>query len=91
MNTGEVCHFLLQGNLPNPGIEPGSPAMQADSLPIELPGKIQASLRPSRGNCKCLPVDEVMASFQSSPHWDLSLTTFQFGRIKPLKQPVMME
>ena len=27
-------------NLPNPGIEPGSPALQADSLPIELSGKL---------------------------------------------------
>ena len=27
------------GDLPNPGIEPGSPALQADSLPAELPGK----------------------------------------------------
>ena len=27
------------GDLPNPGIEPGSPALQADSLPSELPGK----------------------------------------------------
>ena len=31
------CHFLLQGipaprDLPDPGIEPGSPALQADSL-----------------------------------------------------------
>ena len=25
--------------LPNPGIELGSPALQADSLPAELPGK----------------------------------------------------
>ena len=33
------CHFLLQGNLPNPGIEPWSPALQADSLPTELQGK----------------------------------------------------
>ena len=24
-NTGVGCHFLLQGNLPDPGIEPGSP------------------------------------------------------------------
>ena len=30
---------LLQGNLPNPGIEPGSTALQADSLPSEPPGK----------------------------------------------------
>ena len=34
-----VCHFLLQGDLRNPGIEPGSPALQADSLLTELPGK----------------------------------------------------
>ena len=27
------------GDLPNPGIEPRSPALQADSLPSELPGK----------------------------------------------------
>ena len=27
---------LPPGDLPNPGIEPGSPALQADSLPIEL-------------------------------------------------------
>ena len=33
------CHFLLQGNLPDPGIEPRSPALQADALTSELPGK----------------------------------------------------
>ena len=27
------------GDLPNPGIEPRPPALQADSLPSELPGK----------------------------------------------------
>ena len=27
------------GHLPNPVIEPRSPALQADSLPVELPGK----------------------------------------------------
>ena len=31
--------FPQPGDLPNPGIEPGSPALQADSLPSELPGK----------------------------------------------------
>ena len=30
--------FPPLGGLPNPGIEPGSPAFQADSLPSELPG-----------------------------------------------------
>ena len=34
-NTGVGCHFLLAGDLPNPGIEPRSPALQADSLLFE--------------------------------------------------------
>ena len=33
-NTGVGCHSLH-----NPGIEAGSPALQADSLPPEPPGK----------------------------------------------------
>ena len=38
----EYCSGLplpSPGNLSNPGIEPESPALQADSLPSELPGK----------------------------------------------------
>ena len=31
--------FPSPGDLPNPGIEPGSPALQAGSLPTELQGK----------------------------------------------------
>ena len=31
--------FPSPGGLPNPGIEPVSPALQADSLPSEPPGK----------------------------------------------------
>ena len=31
--------FPSPGDLPDPGIEPGSPALQADSLPTELRGK----------------------------------------------------
>ena len=31
--------FPSPGDLPNPGIEPGSPALQADALPSELLGK----------------------------------------------------
>ena len=36
---GVGCHSLLWGDLPDPGIEPESPALQADSLPSEPPGK----------------------------------------------------
>ena len=31
--------FPSPEDLPNPGIEPGSPALQADALPSETPGK----------------------------------------------------
>ena len=31
--------FLSPGNIPDAGIEPRSPALQADSLPTELGGK----------------------------------------------------
>ena len=42
-STGVGCHFLLQGDLPDPGIEPGPPALQADSLPSELNGPSEMS------------------------------------------------
>ena len=35
--------FPSPGVLPNPGIEPGSPALQADALPSEPPGKPRIS------------------------------------------------
>ena len=37
-NTGVGSHSLLQGNLPNPGMQPGFPALQADSLRLSLQG-----------------------------------------------------
>ena len=30
---------LVPGDLPDPGINPGSPVLQVDSLPVELPVK----------------------------------------------------
>ena len=50
---GSSIHGMLQasglpfrspGALPDPGIEPGSPALQAGSLLSELPGKPQIGL-----------------------------------------------
>ena len=35
-NTGVRCHFFPPEDLAHPGIEKGSPALQADSLPTEL-------------------------------------------------------
>ena len=33
--------FPSAGDLPNPRMEPGSPALQADALPSESPGKLK--------------------------------------------------
>ena len=35
-----ILLFPSPGDLPDPGIEPRSPALQADALPSEPPGKI---------------------------------------------------
>ena len=36
--------FPLLGDLPDPGVEPGSPELQADSLPSEPPGEPKFSV-----------------------------------------------
>ena len=56
-------HFLLQGDLPNPGIEPRSPALQADSLPSAQPGK---------------PIESIQYSFINVPVVWASLTSCLF-------------
>ena len=43
-NTGVGCH-ALPGDLPSPGIEPGYPALQADSLLSEPPGNPMKGIR----------------------------------------------
>ena len=43
--------FLSPGDLPKPGIKPGSPAQQADSLPSELPGKPKMQVPNSQIQC----------------------------------------
>ena len=45
--------FPSPGDLPNPGLESGSPALQADSLPSELPVCLVAQLCPTF----CYPMD----------------------------------
>ena len=37
----EWVAFPFSGDLPNPGIEPRSPALQVDSLPAQPPGKLK--------------------------------------------------
>ena len=44
----EAVPFSSPGDLPDPGIEPRSPALQADSSPFEPPGKPLLDI-----NCSC--------------------------------------
>ena len=47
--------FPSPGDLPHPGIEPGSPALQAGSLPLEPLGKLveasRLTLNPTKLSC----------------------------------------
>ena len=51
--------FPSPGDLPNPGIEPGSPALQADALPSEPPGgsvvKHPSASAGARGDAGLIP------------------------------------
>ena len=46
--------FHLPRDLPNPGIEPRSPAWQEDSLPTESPGKTPDGARGKEPTCQCM-------------------------------------
>ena len=47
--------FHSPGDLPNPGIEPRSPALQMDFLPSEPPEKHKHSYKPAAAAAKSLP------------------------------------
>ena len=51
--------FPSPGDLPDPGIEPGSSALQADSLPTELPAAAAAAAAKLLQSCPtlCNPID----------------------------------
>ena len=58
-NTGVGCHFLLQGNLPNPGIKPLSPALTGGFFTTEPPGKPKhRGIRRKKGMASHLKYDE---------------------------------
>ena len=49
--------FPSPGDLPQPGIEPGSPALQADSLPTELLGPLKAWIPLTFSVLKLVPTE----------------------------------
>ena len=52
----EWVAFPFSGDLPDPGIEPTSPALQADSLRAEPPEKLRRS---PKGHCLAGPQTEL--------------------------------
>ena len=66
--------FPSPEDLPNPGIEPGSPALQADTLTSELPGKPKAVLGCNLKNDRMISV-----CFQGKP---FNITVIQVYALK---------
>ena len=46
--------FPSPGDLPDPGIKPRSPALQADTLPSEPPGKTRTSVQADEKFRRCM-------------------------------------
>jgi len=65
--------FPYPGDLPDPGIEPRSPAPQADSLPSELPGKCPWSTQKKRQGAGRVAQKKPMLFFicQATTHYFL--------------------
>ena len=72
-NTGVGCYSFTQGNLPNPGIEPRSPTLQADSLLSEPPRKPQLSF-----SDKKLATSNTTLIFHTAYHLQLKRTPQKF-------------
>ena len=70
-NTRMGCCAFLQGNLPDPGVEPGSPALQAHSLlsgPSEKPSQQEASILFSPRTGMLARWDQLGKSFANRAH-----------------------
>ena len=60
-------HFLLQEDLSKPGTEPMSPALSADPLPFEPPGKPPVRCRYYRAKLKMKACEKMgLANFPST-------------------------
>ena len=71
-------HFPSPGDLPNPRIEPRSPALQADSLPIELSGKptLQGHLQFFwlKSSLVCGSAQAWKVNYPLSPPWAIGMS-----------------
>ena len=70
--------FPFPGDLPNPVIEPGSPVLQADSLPFEPPGKPNYI-----DGLGCLHVSAIVTSAAINTGVHAAFQIMVFSRYKP--------
>ena len=81
--------FPSPGDLPKPGIEPGSPALQADVLPSEPPGKLeersQNSLESLKLSSKATKSEEEISAFGGNMITFLDELSFKKLRISKWK------
>ena len=76
--------FPSPGDLPNPGIKPGSPALQTDTLPSEPPGKPKDTLESESEVAQSCPIlcDPMDCSLPgSSIHGILQATVLEWVAI----------
>ena len=78
-NTGVNLPCPPPGDLPNPGMEPRSPALQAGSLPAEPPGKprFNAGYHISTDRAKRTVRATMLLSFSTSPAFSFDPTKWQ--------------
>ena len=67
--------FLPPGDLPNPGIEPRSPALHVESLPTEPPGK----------HCACRKRTKFQVQFLLNVYHFHTTIKIKKSSVKPLK------
>ena len=65
LQTRMLHLFPSPGDLPYPGIKPGSPALQEDSLPREPPGKTVTLRSPFEFKCLWLPAMSINRKYTS--------------------------
>ena len=89
--------FPSPGDLPDPGIEPGSPTLQADALPSEPPGKpcyrlgrnisstVCCTLMVSPGGCSLLNYDDdlMFEELWKVTHLPLQMYVWSLRKEKP--------
>ena len=78
-STGVSCHFLLQGNLPNPEIEPTSPA---------LAGWVLSHWDTEEAPCRLNDFLDDMAGSGQPPKTAKSETTWPFSLCHPHPPPL---